>query len=89
VDYSQWNPASDPHLPAHYSKRIYRESESASRRYSLSSASMWRLPRHRPLIGMVTRLVARRGRDLIAEIGEDLANEEVTLVALGIGRQEL
>jgi len=37
------------------------------------------------LIGIVTRLAGQKGADLIAEIGEELAKEDLSLIALGSG----
>jgi starch synthase len=85
VDYSTWNPETDPHLPAHYSaadlsgKRICKQA--LLREFGLTTEGA----QARPLIGIVTRLASQKGADLIADIGEDLAKEDVSLVALGSG----
>jgi starch synthase len=85
VDYTTWNPESDPHLAAPYSaadlsgKRTCKQA--LLREFGLTTEAA----QSRPLIGIVTRLVGQKGADLIADIGEDLANENLSLVALGSG----
>ncbi len=85
VDYSQWNTETDPNLPAHYSKTDLSGKRVCKQALLAEFGFDPQVAEDRPLIGMVTRLVGQKGADLIAEIGEDLANEEVTLVALGSG----
>jgi len=85
VDYSTWNPETDPYLPAHYSatdlsgKRTCKQA--LLREFGLPAEGA----QARPVIGIVTRLVSQKGADLISDIGEDLAKEDLSLVALGSG----
>jgi starch synthase len=85
VDYSLWNPETDPYLPANFSKqdlsgkRICKAALLREFGFDTQDAL------ERPLIGIVTRLAGQKGADLIAAAGEDLARENVTLVVLGSG----
>ena len=85
VDYSLWNPETDPYLPANYSpadlsgKGISKQA--LLREFGFSNGKALQ----RPLIGIVSRLATQKGTDLIAAVGEDLAKEDLSLIALGSG----
>ena len=85
VDYSQWNPETDPYIAANYSPADL--SGKTLCKYALLHEFGFekKAAQDRPLIGIVTRLAGQKGADLIAAIGEDLANEQLTLIALGSG----
>lgn len=84
VDYREWNPATDPHLAAHYSaddlagKQLCKKD--LIREFGLPEKVMGR-----PLLGMVSRLASQKGTDLILEIAPQLAGEDLYFVALGAG----
>ncbi|MBI1790097.1 MAG: glycogen synthase GlgA [Acidobacteria bacterium] len=84
VDYSLWNPESDPYIAAHYSvsdlagKR--RCKQDLVRRMGLPGEAL-----EKPLVGIVSRFAAQKGLDLIADIAEPLAAGDLSLVALGSG----
>jgi len=85
VDYGEWNPETDPHLPARYSprdlsgKRICKEQLLAE--FGLPAGAI-----DKPLLGIVSRLTHQKGLDLIEDIAGDL--EDACLVALGTGDPE-
>jgi starch synthase len=83
VDYTKWNPETDPYLAANYSAADLsgkmKCKQALLREFGFATAQSC------PLIGIVTRLVSQKGADLIAAIGEDLAKEDLWLVALGSG----
>ena len=85
ADYSQWNPESDPYLPAHYSRADLSGKRVCKRALLSEFGFVDPAAQDRPLIGMVTRLAGQKGADLIAQVGEDLAKEDLSLVALGAG----
>ncbi len=62
IDYSYWNPQTDPHLPLHYSLRSLDKKgdvkEELKARLSLADEKS-------PLVCVVTRLVAQKGPELI------------------------
>jgi len=87
VDYSLWNPATDKFLAANYGPR----SLAGKRKCKQDLLEQFSLPAEnldRPLIGIVSRLSAQKGADLIAEAAEELMAEDVTIVALGAGDAE-
>ncbi len=84
VDYEEWNPETDPFLPAHYQAADLSGKRTCKadllREFGLKSSAA-----HRPLIGIVSRFVGQKGFDLIEEMGPELMAENVTLIALGTG----
>ncbi len=65
VDYRVWNPATDPHLPAHY------DAENLSGKKECKRALQRELgltPGELPLVGMIGRLTEQKGFDLAAQV---------------------
>src|SRR5260370_2447018 len=64
VDYREWNPETDPLIPARYSahdlsgKRVCKEH--LLREFGLPAAAM-----ERPLLGVVSRLTPQKGTDIL------------------------
>ncbi len=84
VDYSQWDPATDPNIAAHYSAASL-EGKKACKKDLLRQFGLPDEDLTSPLIGIVSRFTRQKGFDLIAEIAERLLAENVRLVALGNG----
>ncbi|MGH7824782.1 MAG: glycogen synthase GlgA [Candidatus Binatia bacterium] len=85
VDYDLWNPESDRFLPAHYNVRDLsgkRECKRQLRRCvglpDISGA---------PVIGIVSRLTAQKGFDLVEKALAPLLGREIQLVVLGTGER--
>ncbi len=84
VDYTRWNPATDGYLAAHYTgsdltgKRACRED-------LLHAFGLPNVAETTPVIGIVSRLATQKGFDMVARIGEELAQRDVAIVALGTG----
>jgi starch synthase len=85
VDYTQWDPASDPHLAAHYSSTDLAGKQ-ACKRDLLKQSGLPEKAFNRPLIGMVSRLVSQKGMDILEEVAAELAAEDASLVVLGTGQ---
>jgi len=82
IDYDVWNPATDPHLPAHYSAKDL----SGKKACKTALQREMKLPaRNVPLLGLVSRLAFQKGIDLIVEIIPKLLELDVQMVALGRG----
>jgi len=87
VDYDEWSPQTDKFIAARYSpqdlsgKRKCKEDLLAA--YGMANADL-RLP----VIGIVSRFAAQKGFDLIAQIMDRLAREEMIVVALGAGDKQ-
>jgi starch synthase len=88
IDYDQWDPERDPHLPEPYSASNL-EGKGAAKRAVLetygipvSEATM-----ARPLVGMISRMVDQKGFDLVAGIADALPHLDATIVVLGTGER--
>jgi len=88
ADYFVWDPARDSHLKAHYSpeKMAGKErcKEALLREMGLDSSLQ-----NKPLLGMVSRLDAQKGLDLLVEILDDLLALDVGLAVLGSGEEHI
>lgn len=86
VDYGAWNPATDPHIAAHYSA----DDLSGKRACKLDLLSRFSLPAEaeRPIIAIISRLVAQKGYDLIREAAPAILETGAFFIALGAGAQE-
>jgi starch synthase len=83
VDYEEWNPETDRHLPVNYSARDL----SGKRVCKLALLDEMGLPAEgRPLIGIVSRFAHQKGMDLAAAIAPI---ENTALVVLGAGEAAL
>jgi starch synthase len=84
ADYSHWDPKTDPQIPANYSAADLSGKQKCKREllreFGFPESAM-----KRPLIGMVSRLAAQKGADLVAEAGPELAKETLSFVAVGQG----
>jgi len=87
VDYSIWNPSTDPLLAAPFSpadlKGKGKNKQALMAEYGLDPAR-----KDAPLLGMVSRLADQKGFDLLAAILPELMAENLTLVILGTGDQK-
>jgi starch synthase len=88
IDTEPWDPMRDRYLPAPYSARDL-SGKKASKQEVLAQ---YGLPTDeatmaRPMIGMISRMVAQKGLDLIAAAAHDLAQLDATFVVLGTGEK--
>jgi len=87
VDYDVWSPQSDTFIRAHYSpddlagKQLCKQDLLASFGVTTPNLGL-------PVIGIVSRFAAQKGFDLIAQVIDRLAREEMVIVALGTGDKE-
>jgi starch synthase len=83
VDYVEWSPELDPHIPARFSADDL-SGKAECKRQLLAELG---LPYYgeRPLIGIVSRFADQKGFDLFAEIAGPLSEENVALAVLGSG----
>jgi starch synthase len=86
IDTTEWNPATDPHLPAHFTADDLDGKATVKRalleRFGLSAddAAM-----RRPVVGMVTRLVDQKGMVLVEAAAAELVRLDATFVVVGSG----
>jgi starch synthase len=83
IDEREWDPATDPHLPAHFD-RDQLEGKRACRN-ALALACGFPLEPDWPLIGMVSRLVEQKGCELVEEAEAALCDLPARFVILGQG----
>jgi len=87
VDYAEWDPGTDPHIPARYSTGDLSGKAVCKQRlleeFGLPAEAM-----DRPLLGMVSRFARQKGTDILAEVAPQIVAEDVYLVALGSGDPE-
>ncbi len=83
IDYSEWSPATDRFIAAHYSS----EAMNGKRECKRALLSEFKLPEQldRPLIGIISRLADQKGFDLIAAGIESLLAMNPMFVVLGSG----
>ncbi len=86
VDYVAWNPENDPHIAAHYSAKDLTGKAKCKadllKEFGLAHDTQL------PVVGMVSRFVQQKGFDLIEQVADRLALEELILVVLGSGQRE-
>ena len=85
VDYEQWNPLSDPFLPAAYGPGILVGKAACKR--ALQKELKLEIDPKIPLIGMVSRLVEQKGIDLVTQSLRRLLSLKMQLVVLGLGAE--
>ncbi len=86
IDYDEWDPESDPHLPAPFSAGDLSGKQAAKRAlletfgFTVTDALL-----KRPVVGMVSRMVDQKGLDLIAAIAGALPSLDATFTIVGTG----
>ncbi len=84
VDYDEWSPQTDKFIAAKYSPQDLSGKPKCKQdllnAFGVTSASP-----EIPVIGIVSRFAAQKGFDLIAQIMDRLAREDMIVVALGTG----
>ena len=88
IDYSEWDPETDPFIAGHFSYEKLSGKMICKRdileNFKLGQGEDYK---HIPLIGIVSRLTNQKGFDLIAEAIHAIAEQDMFLVILGTGQQ--
>ncbi|HEX8070153.1 MAG TPA: glycogen synthase [Pyrinomonadaceae bacterium] len=86
VDYEVWNPATDPHIAAHYTA----DDLAGKRECKRDLLRRFALPEEleRPVVAIISRLVAQKGYDLIQQAAGRILEVGAFFVALGAGARE-
>jgi len=87
VDYDQWSPEKDKFIKAQYSPADLG-GKAACKADLLAEFGCTGANSELPVIGIVSRFAAQKGFDLISQIADRLAREELVIVALGAGDKE-
>ncbi|MGE5550126.1 MAG: glycogen synthase [Bacteroidota bacterium] len=84
IDYEVLNPATDPHIAAHYS--VDDPGPKAADKEALQTEAGLAVSPDVPLVGMISRLSDQKGFDLLGEVAEALLTHlDLQLVVLGTG----
>ncbi|HEY8186609.1 MAG TPA: glycogen synthase [Pyrinomonadaceae bacterium] len=86
VDYDIWNPESDPHIAANFTA----SNLAGKRTCKLDLLRRFGLPLRpeRPIIAIISRLVAQKGYDLIQQLTGFITRSGSFFIALGAGARE-
>src|ERR1035441_1856431 len=84
VDYEEWSPQTDRFIAAKYSPQDLR-GKLQCKQDLLHAFGVTSADSKVPVIGIVSRFAAQKGFDLISQIMDRLAREEMIVVALGAG----
>ena len=84
VDTSEWNPATDPHLPVRYSKEKLGLGKPACKQALQEECHLPTRPEV-PLAAMISRMTDQKGFDLLVQCADQLLQMELQLVFLGTG----
>ncbi len=84
VDYTVWDPATDPYLPAHYDADALQPGKPLCKA-DLQQRGGLTVEADAPLLGMVARLVEQKGVDLVVKAAPALLDEGAQLMVLGEG----
>ncbi len=84
VDYDEWSPDTDKYIISHYSPQDL-SGKAKCKRDLLAAFGVSNPDLHLPVIGIVSRFAAQKGFDLISQIMDRLAREEMIVVVLGTG----
>jgi starch synthase len=86
IDYDEWDPESDRHLPAPFSANDLAGKQAAKRvlletfGFTVTDDLL-----QRPVVGMVSRMVDQKGLDLIAAVAGGLPSLDATFTIVGTG----
>jgi starch synthase len=86
VDYDLWNPETDAHIAANFSAKDL----SGKRECKIDLLRRFGLPEEpqRPIIAIISRLVAQKGYDLIRQLNGAIVQTGSFFIALGAGATE-
>jgi len=87
IDYSEWNPETDPFIAARYSAHDLAGKEECKRAL-LEIFGLPAPPGRMPLIGIISRLADQKGFDLIGAAIDEMGGMELQMVVLGTGQQK-
>lgn len=86
VDYEVWNPETDPHIAKNFSA----EDLTGKQDCKADLLKRFELPvePERPILAIISRLVAQKGYDLIRELAGEIVRTGAYFIALGAGARD-
>ena len=88
IDYEVYNPMTDKSLAANYNQITFRK-EKWKNKVALQKELGLAQDKSKFMIGIVSRLTDQKGLDLIAYVMDELCAEDVQLVVLGTGEENM
>jgi starch synthase len=86
VNYDKWNPGTDPQIAARYNAEDLKGKaickQDLLKEFGLPPETQL------PVVGIVSRFAAQKGFDLIYQVADRFAREELALIALGTGDRD-
>jgi starch synthase len=86
VDYSLWDPANDPFLPAPYTEKTVENKRVCKTR--LQEIFHLKKKGEIPVVGLIARLLDRKGFDLVSRVLPRLMESEIELILMGKGQDQ-
>jgi starch synthase len=86
VDYSEWNPATDPYIAAHYTAEKL-DGKKECRRDLLHAFGFNGVEDETAIIGVVSRFATQKGFDFIVDVMDRLVKHDMVLAILGNGEE--
>lgn len=86
ADYTSWDPATDRHIKAHYTPGNM-QGKSRCKKALIDEMGLDPHFMDRPVLGVISRLAAQKGCDLLVQIVEDVVRLDAGLVILGAGEE--
>ncbi len=86
IDYTDFNPESDPHIVKQYDAVNFRKEKVKNKR-ALQQELGLRQDDRKMMIGLVSRLTDQKGLDLVAYVMDELCQDDIQLVILGTGEE--
>jgi starch synthase len=87
VDYSEWSPENDKFIAQKYSVHDL-SGKAVCKRDLLTQFGLKETESKLPVIGIISRFAAQKGFDLLSQVADRLAREELIIVALGSGDKD-
>ncbi|MCL5022883.1 MAG: glycogen synthase GlgA [Nitrospirae bacterium] len=84
IDTDEWDPATDPLIPARYDRRDL-SGKGVCRKELVGECTLDRGEKNAPLVAMVGRLSAQKGIDIFLEAAEEVVSMGARIVVLGRG----
>jgi starch synthase len=87
VDYNEWSPEVDKFIAAPYSAQAL-SGKQICKKDLLAEFGVINADPRLPVVGIISRFAAQKGFDLISQIADRLARENLIVIALGTGDKE-
>jgi starch synthase len=88
VDYDEWDPSIDPYIARKYGPEDVAQGKAACKADLLETFGLASDP-ELPLVGIVSRLVALKGHDIVTDAWYDLLQRPLRMVVVGTGEPRI